>query len=216
MNNNIFIKSNNKDVVVYRGWMLKQKEYAKLCENIEFLGSSMFTSLDQYIASHYLPNWYHLIPELTPETKIFSKGVNLKNELERLGWDAFFIKDYVKSVKNGSIITNPDEADRVLAEIEEHRGEIEGGICVRKFEKFLDNTEKRYFVINGYPYGSDPEEKVPSVVRDCSKIIPSPFFSVDVVKRCDGVERIVEVGDGQVSDLVGWNAGHFAEIWKTI
>jgi len=39
------------------------------------------------------------------------------------------------------------------------------------------------------------------------------MFAVDVARRADGVERIVEVGDGQVSDLVGWSVGRFVEIW---
>jgi len=43
--------------------------------------------------------------------------------------------------------------------------------------------------------------------------IPSQFFSVDVVRRADGILRIVEVGDGQVSDLVGWSADAFAAMW---
>jgi hypothetical protein len=40
------------------------------------------------------------------------------------------------------------------------------------------------------------------------------FYSVDVVKRADGQHRIVEVGDGQVSDLVGWTPDRFANILR--
>jgi ATP-grasp domain, R2K clade family 3 len=35
-----------------------------------------------------------------------------------------------------------------------------------------------------------------------------------VARRADGVERIVEIGDGQVSDLVGWSVERFVEIWS--
>ncbi len=31
--------------------------------------------------------------------------------------------------------------------------------------------------------------------------------------RKDGALRIVEVGDGQVSDLVGWNVEQFVALW---
>ena len=41
-----------------------------------------------------------------------------------------------------------------------------------------------------------------------------PFFSVDVATRADGILRVVEIGDGQVSDLVGWESARFAELWK--
>jgi hypothetical protein len=37
---------------------------------------------------------------------------------------------------------------------------------------------------------------------------------VDVARREDGVERVVEIGDGQVSDLVGWSVEQFVEIWS--
>ena len=50
----------------------------------------------------------------------------------------------------------------------------------------------------------------------CAEAIPGPFFSVDVAFRTDGVERIVEIGDGQVSDLVGWSVERFANIWGEV
>jgi hypothetical protein len=38
---------------------------------------------------------------------------------------------------------------------------------------------------------------------------------VDVVQRADRVWRVVEIGDGQVSDLVGWTPDQFATCWVT-
>jgi hypothetical protein len=37
---------------------------------------------------------------------------------------------------------------------------------------------------------------------------------VDVARQVDGVNRIVEIGDGQVSDLVGCSVERFVEIWN--
>jgi ATP-grasp domain, R2K clade family 3 len=54
---------------------------------------------------------------------------------------------------------------------------------------------------------------LPQIVFECAKRIESQFFSVDVVERSDGTKRIVEIGDGQVSDIVGWTAERFAQIW---
>ena len=45
--------------------------------------------------------------------------------------------------------------------------------------------------------------------------IPRPFFSVDVARRADGTDHIVEIGDGQVSDLVGWSVERFFDIRAT-
>jgi hypothetical protein len=50
-----------------------------------------------------------LIRDLTPETRFFSIDNDLESELNKLGWNGFFIKDYVKSLKTsvGSIIDRP-------------------------------------------------------------------------------------------------------------
>jgi hypothetical protein len=96
--------------------------------------------------------------------------------------------------------------------MEQFRGEIEGGLCVRRVEAFIGDSERRYFVLHGKAYGV-AGERVPELVERVANRIPSPFFSVDQIRREDGVLRVVEVGDGQVSDLVGWSTGDFAAMW---
>jgi hypothetical protein len=104
----------------------------------------------------------------------------------------------------------------LVAEMTHYRGEIEGGICVRQVEDLLPETERRYFVVDGCAYGADEREAIARIVRTCAERIPSRFFSVDVAQRSDGVLRIVEIGDGQVSDLVGWTPEEFARIWQDV
>jgi len=200
--------------VVYRGWMLNAAEYGRLAEAITTAGAAPFTTPATYLAAHHLPNWYPLIKEFTPETRVLPAGADPEADLRALGWDAFFLKDYVKSLKTsrGSIIRNPSDVWGVIREMEQFRGEIEGGLCVRRVEDFDTQSERRYFVLHGRPCASDGGP-VPDVVARVAGRIPSRFFSVDVVRRADGVLRIVEVGDGQVSDLVGWSADAFAAMW---
>ena len=200
--------------VVYRGWMLAPPEYEKLLSLIQGQQANPFISLETYLACHYLPNWYPLISEFTAETRIFPAGEDLTDALRTLGWEKFFIKDYVKSLKTsvGSVVSRPEEISLVLAEMQKFRGMIEGGVCVRRFEEFVPNSERRFFVINGIPHASSGP--IPEVVHECARHIKSPFFAVDVAVRTDGVLRIVEIGDGLVSDLVGWEAARFAELWK--
>jgi hypothetical protein len=100
--------------------------------------------------------------------------------------------------------------------MEKYRGFIEGGLCVRRVEDFIAGSERRYFVLNRKPYAAEPGGAIPGPVACCAEAIASPFFSVDVARRADGIERIVEIGDGQVSDLVGWSVGRFVEIWGDI
>ncbi|MFL9454006.1 ATP-grasp domain-containing protein [Tolypothrix bouteillei VB521301_2] len=203
--------------VVYRGWMLSPSDYNLLVNIINNTGACAFTSLSEYLAAHYLPNWYPQIKDLTPETKFYSMDDDLESELQVLGWERFFIKDYVKSLKTsiGSIIERPSDIKTVVQEMQKFRGTIEGGLCVRRVEDFVEDSERRYFVIHGQPFAAREDENVPPIVYECAKKIQSKFFSVDVVERTDGVQRIVEIGDGQVSDLIGWSAERFAFGWSS-
>jgi hypothetical protein len=70
----------------------------------------------------------------------------LEKALSELEWRKFFIKDYVKSLKTsvGSMIDEPSEIRTVVAEMKKFRGVIEGGLCIRRVEDFIPETEKRY------------------------------------------------------------------------
>ncbi len=201
--------------VVYRGWMLLPSTYGLLINAIETADSCAFTCKTEYLATHYLPNWYPLIAHLTPETKFYSVDDDLEKELQVLGWERFFIKDYVKSLKTsvGSIIQKPSDVQILVREMQKFRGTIEGGISVRRVEDFVTESEKRYFVLHGKPFAASSDEEIPDIVSECAQRIKSKFFSVDVVERNDGVKRVVEIGDGQVSDIVGWTIERFAQIW---
>jgi hypothetical protein len=196
--------------------MLNATEYSTLVAAIEAGGGTAFTSVSAYLAAHHLPNWYSPLAEFTPETRVYPEGADLVAELRSLGWDAFFLKDFVKSLKvsPGPIAARPEDAPAIVAAMREFRGEIEGGLCVRRVESFVPESEKRYFVRAGVPFAPLPEEPIPELVRIAATRMPSPFFSVDIARRSDDILRVVEVGDGQVSDLVGWTASEFVRIWQ--
>jgi hypothetical protein len=204
------------DIVVYRGWMMSAQEYSELESCIIRSGACPLTDSATYLATHHLPNWYRLIAEFTPETRMFAADADLASELRALNWPAYFVKDYVKSLKTAgrSRISTPEQATAVVEEMKRFRGVIEGGFCVRRVEDFLPETERRFFVVDSRPFAATGS--VPSVVSECAQCIRSRFFSVDVVQRSDGVMRIVEVGDGQVSDLVGWTPERFAEVFAEV
>ena len=202
--------------VVYRGWMLTHGEYVNLAASVEQAGGFCSASPEEYVTTHHLPNWYAVAKDHTPETVFLDTDADLTSELRRLGWEKFFIKDHVKSLKTsvGSIIEDPEQIKTVVSEMEKYRGFIEGGLCIRRVEDFITGSERRYFVLNRTPYAAEPDAAIPEPVAFCAEAIASLFFSVDVTRRADGVERIVEIGDGQVSDLVGWSVERFVEIWS--
>jgi len=97
--------------LIYRGWMITPDDYSLLVNAVRNAGADVLISHDEYLATHYLPNWYPAIRDLTPETHFFSIDDDLESALSGLGWSRFFIKDYVKSLKTsvGSTIARPSE-----------------------------------------------------------------------------------------------------------
>jgi hypothetical protein len=136
--------------IIYRGWMLSASGYEALTTAMLQSDAQPFTDAASYLSTHYLPNWYPAIAGLTPETRIFPADADLVAELSSLDWPAYFIKDYVKSLKTsvGSLISTPEQATTVAAEMRRFRGTIEGGFCVRHVESFVPETEQRYFVLD--------------------------------------------------------------------
>ena len=129
--------------------MLSPGESEQLVTLIESNRATPFISPEMYLACHHLPNWYPVISEFTPETKVLPLNSDFVGELKGLGWEQLFIKGYVKSLKTsrGSVISKPEDISTVLSEMQEFRGVIEGGVCVRRFEQFVPGSETRYFVI---------------------------------------------------------------------
>jgi hypothetical protein len=214
--------------VVYRGWMMTGEDYTLFWNWLTSAHgvNRILIDPEQYVTAHHLPNWYPLLERYTPDTVSFGNSLETPERVYNFALGAFAatsgmklqIKDYVKSLKTagGSVVTSADEIKEVLEKMEKYRGYIEGGVVLRKFEEFYPDSEKRYFVIKGKYFGQDRsfDLRHMNLLEQASAAVPSPFFSVDIALRVDGVARIIEIGDGQVSDLVGWTPERFAEIWK--
>lgn len=198
--------------VLYRGWMLNPQGYENLVAQIEHRGGVPVTSLANYLRCHHLPGWYQQCLNFTAETHFFKADAELKIEIEKLGWEQYFVKDFVKSntAGSGSIANSPSEVCTIVEQIAMYRGEIEGGVAIRRFENYRISTERRYFIVNGIPYSSDDE--IPNLVKEIARIIDAPFYSVDVVENLAGELRLVELGDGQVSDKKTWSLSRFVKV----
>ncbi len=199
---------------LYRGWMLSPSEYKNLYDVVANAGATMLTSPEHYEYCHYLPRWYESLKEFTPETLFFYEDDDIATELRQRGWTGCFLKDYVKSLSTdgGSVVTDLAQIQEVIAKMKKYRGQIEGGVCVRRLESFLSETEQRYFVFQGKTFSIDGN--IPDVVQKAVEKVSCSFFTVDVIQRSDGVLRIVELGDGQVSDRKQWTLEQFLVIFK--
>lgn len=187
----------------YRGWMVTVEQYRALAEALAVRGCTLLTSPDAYAAAHELPGWLSTFTDLTPAT-VFSIAEAPEGPL--------MVKDHVKSRKH-----EPDafyaatraELPAVAARFLERQGEfLAGGLVVRAFEEFT-GPETRVWWLDGeavavtaHPDASTeradpPLERVAEAVRR----LPARFITTDIAKRTDGTWRVIEVGDGQVSDF---------------
>ncbi len=198
--------------ILYRGWMFDAEGYQALAAQVKRRQAKLITSYDDYLRCHHLPNWYPQCAHLTAKTHCFAPDDEFEANLENLGWSQFFIKDFVKSntTARGSIASSPAEASKIVADIAQHRGQIEGGIAVRQVESYRRNTEQRYFVVHGRPLS--PDGNVPPIVGQIASIIDAPFYTADIVETCGGELRLVELGDGQVSDRKNWPLPAFVNV----
>ena len=202
------------DTIVYRGWMMKPQEYFRFHAAICATGAVPLTSPQQYELCHYLPRWYPILQDFTPETLFFNESDDIAGKLQVVSWTSCFLKDYVKSVAaaGGSMARNLSEIPAILERMTKFRGEIEGGVCARRIEEFDSKSESRHFVYQGKPFSRTGD--TPEIVTTAAQRILSPFFSVDVARRRDGVLRIIELGDGQVSDRKDWTARELLQIFQ--
>lgn len=213
----------------YRGWMVTGDQYAALAGALIRRGTELLVTPEQYRTAHELPGWYPVFVGITPASvwRPADSGQVLTAEdltvlAEPLPPGSGIVKDYVKSRKHEweQACFIPDLADavgltRVVRRFVELQGEfLAGGVVLRAFEAFSDlesvAAEVRVWWLDGEPRLLTPHPDSPfgrGLVPDLDHIEPAVrrlgcrFVTTDVALRTDGLWRVVEVGDGQVSDL---------------
>lgn len=201
--------------LVYRGWMLNAESYAALEAAAR---GRLWVGRDEYLASHHLPNWIGEIGDLTFETVVATEA-EAPEVFAGLGWGKAFVKDYVKSLKTGkgSVVESPQDLVRAISDMKAYRGFIEGGIVLRRACSVEDGSEVRFFVLDGEVYAPPRAcEQSRALAREAAARRKSKFFSVDVARVEGGKLVVVEVGDGQESDTVGWPLESFVDIFSKL
>lgn len=212
----------------YRGWMMPVAAYAALGEALAARDCSLLTTPAGYADAHQLPGWYEVFDGVTPASTWIPGGAPDSRALaaaaELLGGRGpAVVKDYVKSRKHewDEACYVPDLADleglgRVVGRFVELQGEfLAGGVVLRRYEEFARDEagrtqEARVWWVDGEPVLVGPHPDVPelepepdlSEVRPLVRRLGCRFITTDLAQRADGGGwRVVEVGDGQVSDL---------------
>ncbi|MEV0199558.1 ATP-grasp domain-containing protein [Nonomuraea sp. NPDC050691] len=206
----------------YRGWMLTADQYEDLEQALAARGGVLLTDAAGYRRAHELPGWLGRFYHLTPPTGVVRMapgesvpdGERLARLARGLSDGGFVVKDFVKSRKHEWLEAcyAPDLASlgRVAARFVELQGDdLAGGLVIRGFERF-NGPEARVWWVDGEPVfaGPHPDQADEPVerpdglrgVREAVRDLGERFVTTDLARREDGVWRVVEVGDGQVSD----------------
>jgi hypothetical protein len=203
---------------VYRGWMIAADQYGDFAEALARRGTVLRTDAEQYRRAHELPGWYADLAAVTPESA-WTEGderAAFDRARQALASGPAVLRDYSKSMKHhwDEAAYIPDVADSnatwaVARRFRELRDDdFAGGFVLRRFERFV-SAEVRTWWVDGTcrlvgPHPDTPDSPVPD--PDLSEIGPLIaglgllFVTADLVRRADGRWRVVEVGDGQVSD----------------
>jgi hypothetical protein len=195
--------------------------YKELEEELALKNSYLINSFSahQYIAKM---EWVHDIEDLTPKTRFQPWGYHLPE-------GSYVVKGLTNSRKfqwkTHMFAETKDDVPRVVKRLLDDTMIREQGLVVREFEQFeilgeqingLPVTnEWRFFCLDGKIiskgfYWSNSVDCCPELETEASDLvmevldrIPNKvrFVVVDVAKRADGVWRVVELNDGQMSGL---------------
>lgn len=207
------------DDAVYREWMVRSEHYDLLGHALVARDVRLRASPADYRRAHELPGWYDAFSGLTPESRwLASAGVDGIDVLLRgFPAGAAVLKDYVKSMKHrwdeAAFIPNTEDTAAVRSvatRFLELRGDdLVGGIVIRKFESFVGAEARTWWVrgvcrlVTAHPDSPDAPPAAGIPVNDIAHAVATlaaPFVTVDLAQSADGRWRIIEVGDGQVSD----------------
>ncbi len=142
-------KTQNCRPAIYRGWMMTPDKYATLYHALENEGVKLINTPAQYQHSHYLPENYPVIQNVTPKTVWIKKGDDFSSKaimkiLDPFGTRPVILKDYVKSQKHywHEACFIPSAANKVAVSkvvqrfLELQGGQLEGGLVFREYIAF--------------------------------------------------------------------------------
>ncbi|MFF5899823.1 ATP-grasp domain-containing protein [Streptomyces argenteolus] len=209
----------------YRGWMVPAARYEALERALAARDCALLTGATAYRTAHELPGWYDTFTGLTPRSvwRALLPGEPLPGPsvwaalASGLGPGPGIVKDFVKSRKHewheACFVPDLTDTDRLASAVgrfvELQGGFLAGGVVVRAYEPFVPGGEARVWWVDGEPvlvtaHPDTPGQVLAPCLDDVGEAVRRlrcSWVTTDMALREDGVWRVVEVGDGQVSGL---------------
>lgn len=184
---------------LYRGWMLSAAEYEQLAHRMPLLVSSA-----EYLSSHQASGWYEAIRDFT-----FASSFQPADQVPDFSaGQRYFVKGLVKSFGPDSVIASSNQWQMLL---QKHELSATDVLFVRDFTELLPECERRFFVVAGVAYGALGAQLPAELLPVLALLAQRKFYSLDVAQTSLGRRVVVEVGDGQVSDLKEWSLADFGQ-----
>lgn len=183
--------------VLYRGWMLTAAEYDLLAQILP-----LAVSPAEYLSSHYATGWYEAVATHTFPSRFLTEPA----ELDFTAGRRYFVKGLVKSFGEDSVLS---ASTQLVGFWQRHDLLMSTPLFVRDFTELKPASERRFFVVRGQAFGAGGAVLPESLRAAVAALRPRLFYSFDVAETLAGQPVLVEVGDGQVSDLKEWTVAEF-------
>ena len=216
-------------------------DYVELEKLVNNMGCKLAMTFEEHKMASELSNWYPLISEHTPYSKIYNEFPKIEDVLKEFSFP-FFVKGNRQTNKHSKklcIIENYN----MYKELEKH-WKVDSilhwqDVVIREYidlQKVDDlsfpdmvpfSYEFRLFFWKNqlvsygsywtmgvqYKLNESDKQEVFSLAQKVAEIINVPFLAVDVAKTNQGKWIVIEVNDAQESGYVGVNRN---ELWKNI
>jgi hypothetical protein len=210
---------------LYRGWMMRSEAYFALYDALLSKGVRLLTSPVQYEACHHGPGSYSALAQWMPDTVFvpsaeLDRTGRLESALAHFQGASVIIKDWVKSQAGywdtACFIPNAsdfEQASAVIRRFRDLQGEsLVGGVVFKAYKKLVNAgshpLEFRAIILNGRSIGCWPRSETTDLlgppqelIDNIAAAVPTFFASADFGVDESGHWWLLEVGDGQVSEL---------------
>lgn len=200
-----------------RGWMITPSNYAAWFLELAAQGIHLATTPLLYERAHQLPNWHGSIDPSIIAPAVWAKTRDAL-DLDALPAGSGMVKDYVKSLKHNLAATRIEDVHNAKSVqtttdlfLEERGQDLVGGLVVRAWEDLEKGEWRAWFkkdkLVCLAPHpdndGAELDALDEDILENASKSLAklgTEFATVDFALSKSGQWRVIEIGDGQVSD----------------
>lgn len=207
------------EVLLYRGWILTPVQYAQMEAAVRDAGGKLLISTEQYKRTQFGDGWLEHMEGITPRTSVlpyWASDAELLKQARILDCTKFVVKGASKSVKhdwdNSMYVDCVEDLLRVVKNFREHVSEAEEStLLLREFENWNAGELRLWWVDGKLAYnGLHPQSSANVDVATLEYFLPvlasrvaaldCPLLTTDLVRSAGGEWRVVEVGNGQVTE----------------